>query len=200
MTLYKIGEIVYKKNKNIILESYGTGYLINIANPDRYEVNTKLKLYLMYIYNDYNHSFQIYGFKDFMERALFNDLINTNGIGPKIAINILDKGWKNIAALIGSDDIKELSKLAHVNEKMAKNLVISYHEKWAKINGRDLQGNVKKASNLSDLSQSLKMLGFKEKQISYALSKVDNTDKLEDMIEKSIQLIANKYHEQRPTT
>lgn len=46
MTLYKIGEIVYKNNNNIILESKGEGNLVTICDNSRYSKGEKLK----YIY------------------------------------------------------------------------------------------------------------------------------------------------------
>ncbi|ADE19445.1 Holliday junction branch migration protein RuvA [Mycoplasma crocodyli] len=201
MTIYKFGEIVYKKNKNLILESYGTGYMIQVACADRFELNTKLKMHLAYIYNEFAKTFSIYGFKDYMERILFLDLINVNGIGAKIAMNILDNGWETVADLVASANYETLSKLNFVNEKNARNIILSLQDKWKKIrNVSNSNETAKNINALSDVSESLKMLGFKEKQISYALSKIKISEQLEDMVEQSIKLIANKYHENRPTT
>ncbi|EFF41439.1 Holliday junction branch migration protein RuvA [Mycoplasmopsis alligatoris] len=201
MTIYKIGEIVYKKNKNIILESYGSGFWIQVANQERFEVNSKVKLYLADIFSDFTKSFSTYGFKDYMERVLFFDLINVNGIGAKIAMNILENGWQTVADLIVEGSVETLTKLNAVNEKIAKNLILTYQDKWLKIRGAaNSKETSKNTINLNELGNSLKVLGFKEKQISYALSKIKVTDHLEDMVEQSIKIIATKYHENRPTT
>ncbi|WAM09077.1 hypothetical protein ONA03_01785 [Mycoplasmopsis cynos] len=53
MILYKIGEIVYKNKNNIIFENKGDGYIVNVANVDRFEVGAKCKIFLY----EYNTSF-----------------------------------------------------------------------------------------------------------------------------------------------
>ncbi|MGV2392439.1 UNVERIFIED_CONTAM: hypothetical protein O8I53_05340 [Campylobacter lari] len=90
MILYRIGEIVYKNNSNIIFESQGVGYSLLLPKNDRVEKEQKLKLYLYEIRNEYLQA--TYAFKDFKERLLFIDLIKISGIGPKVAFNILDIG------------------------------------------------------------------------------------------------------------
>ncbi|WAM06750.1 hypothetical protein ONA23_00525 [Mycoplasmopsis cynos] len=47
MILYKIGEIVYKNKNNIIFENKGDGYIVNVANVDRFEVGANAKYFYM---------------------------------------------------------------------------------------------------------------------------------------------------------
>lgn len=124
MILYRIGEIIYKNKSNIIFESQGVGYSFTMPDADRVEVNNKLKLYLYEIRNDY---YQVtYAFKDFKERLLFMDLIALNGVGPKVAFNILNQGWEKVATYISQANIDALVETPYLNPKVARLIVTEY--------------------------------------------------------------------------
>lgn len=194
MILYRIGEIIYKNKSNIIFESQGVGYSFTMPNADRVEVNNKLKLYLYEIRNDY---YQVtYAFKDFKERLLFMDLIALNGVGPKVAFNILNQGWEKVAAYISQANIDALVETPYLNPKVARLIVTEYQNKWSKILSPDKTANISKASNkVLEAKETLKMLGFKSQQIDNALNKVAENNDVELMIEQAIKLMSPNYEQ-----
>ncbi|WBP83855.1 Holliday junction branch migration protein RuvA [Mycoplasmopsis edwardii] len=189
MILYKIGEIVYKNKTNLIFENKGDGYIVNVANIDRFEVGSKCKIYLY----EYNTEFyrNIYGFKDFKERLLFTDLITVEKIGPKVAMNILEKGWEFVANLIVNDNWQELSKINFVSEKTAKFICVELKNKWSKLLDPSIKKDTKEIQNINELSSTLDTLGFKKNQIEFAIKNIKEQKDLDKMIEESITLIAN---------
>ncbi|SJZ45042.1 Holliday junction branch migration protein RuvA [Mycoplasmopsis verecunda] len=193
MKLYIIGEIVYKNKNNVILESHGEGYLLNVAEESRYEVGQKIKMYLYEHRTEYSEC--TYGFKDFKERLLFIDLLSIEKIGPKIAMTILDKGWEYIARLIADDKYQELSTIQFVTEKMANIICVQLSDKWAKIINNADNKRAEKSQMRDELNRTLQQLGFQKSQIDLAMKKVRPKDKLDDMIEESIKIIANETHE-----
>ncbi|UUD36472.1 Holliday junction branch migration protein RuvA [Mycoplasmopsis citelli] len=193
MLLYKLGEIVYKNNNNLILESKGDGHIVVISNESRYQVHDKIKMYFYEYNTEYNKT--TYGFKDFKERLLFIDLISIDKIGPKIAMNILDQGWEYIAELITQENWQEIAKIPFVNEKTARFLCVELSGKWTKIMNRKIKDKSTSQSLLKQLSETLNTLGFKKKQIDFAVSKVDTSKNLEQMIEDSIEIIATNQNE-----
>ncbi|VEU76107.1 Holliday junction branch migration protein RuvA [Mycoplasmopsis columboralis] len=194
MLLYKIGEIVYKNNNNLILECKGEGHIVVISNESRYQVHDKIKMFFYEYNSEYNRT--TYGFKDFKERLLFIDLISIDKIGPKIAMNILDKGWEYIAELISQENWQEISKIPFVNEKTARFLCVELSNKWTKIiNKNKSQSHTSNFSNIKQLTDTLNTLGFKKKQIDYAVSRVDLSKDLEQIIEDSIEIIAKNQNE-----
>ncbi|VEU75787.1 Holliday junction DNA helicase [Mycoplasmopsis maculosa] len=194
MILYRIGEIVYKNNSNIIFESQGVGYSLIIPKNERVEKDQKLKLYLYEIRNDYLHV--TYAFKDFKERLLFIDLIKLNGIGPKVAFNILDKGWEKMASIISLGDFQGLLEANYLNNKNAKLIIAELQEKWKKIIGTDQANkNIKENVNINEVKQTLKILGFKSKQIDNALLNIKHSENIEDMVEEAIKIISTYNYE-----
>lgn len=199
MILYRIGEIMHINAQNIIFESRGEGYSLIVPNSSRFNNNQKVKLFIYEYKNDYNT--QTYAFKDYMERVLFVDLISLTGIGPRIAMNLLDNDWERIANYIALSDVESLSKIPYVQDKQAKLIVVNLQNKWSKIliKNKELAKDSKEINNLNDVVTSLKIMGFKEKQINEAISKIENKGNVEEMIQKSIEFISKQINESRTT-
>ncbi|WP_369027528.1 Holliday junction branch migration protein RuvA [Mycoplasmopsis synoviae] len=198
MTLYKIGEIVYKNNNNIILESKGEGNLVTICDNSRYSKGEKLKLYLYEVKNDYIQ--QTYGFKTFKERLFFTDLISIDKIGPKTAMLILDQNWELVANLIAEGDWKEISKINYISDKSAKLICVELKDKWAKIIQNKEVKKFDDITNIKELKQTLNKLGFKASDIDYAVNNISSTKELDLMVEESINLITTQMHANNQTT
>lgn len=200
MILYRIGEIMHINAQNIIFESRGEGYSLIVPNSSRFNNNQKVKLFIYEYKNDYNT--QTYAFKDYMERVLFVDLISLTGIGPRIAMNLLDNDWERIANYIALSDVESLSKIPYVQDKQAKLIVVNLQNKWSKIliKNKELAKDSNEINNLNDVVTSLKIMGFKEKQINEAISKIENKGNVEEMIQKSIEFISKQINESRTTT
>ncbi|UUM25753.1 Holliday junction branch migration protein RuvA [Mycoplasmopsis agalactiae] len=194
MILYRIGEIIHKHNSNIIFESQGIGYSLILPDPERVEIKQKCKLYLFEIKNEYQYA--TYAFKDFKERLLFVDLISLNGIGPRAAFNILNFGFEKVAALIAEGNAEALIEIPYLNPRMARLIVAELQAKWSKmISSKDAAKINETTNTLSEVKETLKMLGFKTKQIDGALSKISSTDDVEKMIEEAIKLMSTQNYE-----
>lgn len=61
------------------------------------------------------------------------------------------------------------------------------------INPTQAKEAVATANSLVEVKDTLKMLGFKAKQIESALLKINQTSDVEQMIEEAIQLISKGY-------
>ncbi|WP_029513552.1 Holliday junction branch migration protein RuvA [Mycoplasmopsis primatum] len=194
MILYRIGEIVHKNNSNIIFESQGIGYSLIMPDSKRVEAKQKCKLYLFEIKNDYYWA--TYAFKDFKERLLFIDLIGLNGIGPRAAFNILNQGFEKVSALIAEGNINALVEIPYLNIKIVRLIVAELQGKWAKMINPNEANKITKATNIiNEAKDTLKMLGFKSKQIDNALLNVESTDNIEKMIEDAIKIMSNQNYE-----
>ncbi|KKB27018.1 Holliday junction DNA helicase RuvA [Mycoplasmopsis meleagridis] len=193
MVLYRIGEIIYKNNNNLIFESQGIGYNFIVPDIKRFEVKTKLKFYVYEIKNEYYES--SYAFKDFKERLLFIDLISVPGIGPRASFNLLNNGWENTALLIAKGNYEELAKIQYVNNKLAKNIIMELQSKWSKLvdNNKEISKNANNNNNLNEVKETLKMLGFKIAQIDKVIPNLTPNNDVEIMVEEAIRLISNSY-------
>lgn len=208
MEIYKFGKIIHVGKKNVILESRSTGYIYNVANVNKYNVGEVVKMYSYSIYSDYGNQKKSYGFSTFKEYIAFADLIGLNGIGPKISLSILEKDIDSVVKAIATKDVEWLQQINFVNEKAAKNIVFHLSNKYKNLlnlnNKKNNQQNENSHEILDikselkiekELKNNLKMLGFKNHQIDFALNKLNDENHpfsdLEQLIQNAISLITS---------
>lgn len=188
MLLYRLGKIIHVNKKYIIFESDSAGYTINITRAENFEKDRTLKLYIYELSNEYQKT--LYGFTHFKERVLFEDLISINGIGPRIALILLNDGWEKIASLIANGNWETLSRYPYINVKNCHQIIFELQNKWAKFLEKDEKVTSTNIQNISDATETLKMLGFKREQIKYALESANLQDDVETLVENAIKKIS----------
>ena len=201
MTIYKYGKIMHVNTNYLILDHNGNGELIYVPNIERFKKDEVRKVFISSIENEYTKT--TYGFENFKELVLFEDLISLQGLGPKTAISILNEGWEKIINLIADGNKDELEKINYVSIRVANNIVSNYQSKYAKfveklVNGEDWKAKNKVSNSYNNqFEETMKMLGFKTQQIKYALEKIKITENIEQCVEDAIKLISQNQHEIR---
>lgn len=120
MFIYISGDIKeIHKNSLFVETNNGLAFEIFVPCVTRYEVGSKIKLYLFT--QIHNESINLYGFENWDSYKLFKLLNDVNGIGPKTALQIL----KNIdidrfISYVYYSKIEELSKISGVGSKADK--------------------------------------------------------------------------------
>ena len=186
MLIYKYGKIMHVNTNYLILE--------------RFKKDEVRKLFISHIQNEYNNT--TYGFDNFKELVIFEDLISLQGIGPKIAISILNEGWEKIIAMVANEDKEALQEINYVSGKIANNIIFNFKDKYAKFLEK-LEGfetyKMKKVTNnfVTQFEDTMKMLGFKNPQIQYALDKMEINENIEKCVEDAIKLISQNQNEIR---
>ena len=201
MTIYKYGKIMHVNTNYLILDHNGNGELIYVPNIERFKKDEVRKVFISSVENEYTKT--TYGFENFKELVLFEDLISLQGLGPKTAISILNEGWEKIINLIANGNKDELEKINYVSSRVANNIVSNYQSKYAKfveklVNGEDWKAKNKVSNSYNNqFEETMKMLGFKTQQIKYALEKIKITENIEQCVEDAIKLISQNQHEIR---
>ena len=185
--LYQLGNIVSIAKSYFLLESNYTGYVVYAPEIERFELDKFQKVFIYRHKNDYVDVY--YGFKEFKERLFFEDLLSIQGIGPKTGIAILNEGWKKALDLIAFGDWEKLSKMPHLGQRSAKQLVFEFQSKY---NGFLSKKTLNK--NQNELEDTLKTLGFSKTQISLALNNTDENSTIEEMVENAIKVISDEQH------
>jgi len=164
----------------IELDNNGIGYKINTPTPHSFKLLEECKLYVYEHIREDEHS--IYGFKTKEEKELFLKLINVKGLGPKMALPMLALGSiSGIADAINRENILYLKKFPKIGEKVAKQIIL------------DLKGKLETSdaleTELDDVAEALKALGYKQNDIVRVLSMIDKTKKIEDQIKEALKLL-----------
>jgi holliday junction DNA helicase RuvA len=120
---------------SLVLDTGGIGYKIFVSKTEkgRFQApSSTLKLYIDLIIREDAHT--LYGFSSIGERDLFRLLLQVNGIGPKVAINIMSStNAVQLAAALQSKDTKLLSAIPGIGKKLADRLIVELHEKISSL-------------------------------------------------------------------
>lgn len=191
MVSYIIGKITSLNKKTITVESNWTGYVINVTNPELFELGKVRKIYLhkhTSLTNKNSVNEEYYGFVNYDQKEMFLKLLSLNGIGPKTAIQILKNDLSLIKNMILSKDVKGLSACQSINEKIARQMIDNIE-----ISSKE---GFKTNQKISELISALESLGYQKNEIEDVISNKeiigDTSIDLSDLVSNAIKYIAIK--------
>lgn len=195
MIAYLIGEITACLETSVLLEVQGIGY--EIFCPNGYfeeETNKSIKIYIYEHIKEDAHD--LYGFQTMNQKMLFKKLISVSGIGPKVALQILNTYTaEETIEIILSQDIKALSKVSGIGPKTAQRLVLELKDSLSKWQIDSviplLQTPTAEKTYMEDAIEALEVLGYPLSQAKQVVKAVaTHTDTVEEIIKKALSLLA----------
>ena len=141
----------------------------------------------------------LFGFYTSEELDMFKLLISVSGVGPKAAISILSLMTpEKLSLAIATEDAKAISKAPGVGAKTAGRIILDLKDKVAKAfpvmeSADDTPAaaapSAAGTSKMSDAQAALLSLGYSRQEIAAALSKVDTSASLEDIIRLALNVL-----------
>ena len=168
MIAYLSGKIIKKLDKKIILDTGNVGYLIHLSKAitETLEEHQDLDLFIhSHIRED---AFDLYGFSQYEELEFFKQLISINGIGPKVAMEILSVDPEKSKAAIINEDDKFLTKIPGIGPKIAKRIVLELKGKVG-IEALDRPYHKLETDIDDEVMDALVKLGYQPQQVKKAL-------------------------------
>jgi Holliday junction DNA helicase RuvA len=138
------GTIIERDPPRVVVDCHGVGYDVivsayTLAGLPADGEHVTLKIFTHATEN----RLSLFGFLEHEERSLFDLLITVKNVGPSTAIAILSgSSPRDMAALIGREDVLGLTRIKGVGKKTAELLVVELHEKCAELLLRWDAGNV----------------------------------------------------------
>ena len=168
------GTVAEKLSELLVLDVNGVGYGLLVTNEDfgQLAIGQKAKVY---VYEHVKENvYDLYGFCSLESKRLFEQLLDVNGVGPKMALSILGIGNANaVRTAIASGDTKFIQAAPGVGKRVAERVVVDLKDKvgLASSDGATdfLQGPVMQ----DEAVQALIALGFTAQDAVLALQKVD---------------------------
>ena len=166
------GKLFRKRQEEIIVNVNGIGYKIYISlNTYDSLPNINENVSLDTYFNVSEHSHDLYGFANILEKDLFIMLISVSGIGPKTAISLLSAVKPNdFKNRLVAGEVKMLTDLPGIGPKTAKRIIIELKDKFITSDKDDLP--IEETDNNSDAYYALVNLGFKSNNVREIISKV----------------------------
>ena len=196
------GKIVKKSMSAVVLSCGGVGYYAQCpasvagALPG---VGKEATLYTVMSVTENDVS--LYGFATEEQQACFEMLTAVSGVGPKVGLAILSvMEPQRVALAISAGDHKAFKAATGVGPKLAQRIVLELKDKVAKgfVDGISLE-DVAGAASDAPASQSsaqaiaaLVSLGYSQSDAALAISKIDATLPVEEIIKLALRGMAGR--------
>src|SRR5258708_681049 len=124
------GTLLNKHPNQVVVETAGVGYEVNISVPTFSELPANGTEVALHIHTHVREDvIALYGFLRPAEKVLFEKLMTVSGIGAKLAITILSgMAADEMAAAIRSNDLARLTKIPALGNKTAEPKVLELRD------------------------------------------------------------------------
>lgn len=169
------GVVQEKISDLVVVNVHGVGYGLLVPSEDFSKLATgdEAKFYI------YEHirenSYDLYGFTLMDTKVLFEQLLDVNGVGPKMALNILSIGAaEQVRKAIAAGDTKFLTAAPGVGKRVAERVVVELKDKVGLV--ATASDSIFVASTFAEQDeavQALVALGFSVQDAVAALGGID---------------------------
>ncbi len=180
------GKILEKNPPEVIIESYGVGYQVDVPMSTFYnlpDAGSNVFLYIVMIVRE--DAQLLYGFLTKAEKILFLQLLKVSGIGPRTALAMLSSmSTEDLSNAIANGETGLLTKVPGIGKKTAERLVLELKDKIIPT------GPITSLSaGQADIIAALVALGFNEREARGAIKNIpDSVDTSEGIRLALVQL------------
>ncbi len=183
------GVITEKLDDKIIVDINGVGYGVftSLEDYSKVNINETKKLYIYEYVREQAHD--LFGFLEKAALNLFEMLIDVNGVGPKMALNMLSIGTlEDIKTAINEGNIKYLVQASGVGRRVAERVVVDLREKVGPISDLDASSFIGQSTKVTDEAQdALVALGFTSLDAHKALKNIDSKLPTEERVKQALK-------------
>ena len=201
------GSVIYRSKNEVILDVNGVGYQIFISKKISELIVSKQgepeAVHMIITYLDVKeNSLTLYGFIDEKEKEIFKLLISVNGIGPRMAHNILTHlSFEEVISIISDKSFAANIKIPGIGVKKLELISMTLKDKIFKLDSDyftreedSAQGSAPEFTRYEALS-ALMNLGYQRNEAEKIIREVlkqEGSSKLstEEFIRKSLEYIS----------
>jgi len=182
------GTVAEKLSELLILEVGGVGYGLLVTNEDlsQIDVGSLTKIYVHEHIRENNYD--LYGFSSLDSKKLFEQLLEVNGVGPKMALNILGVGSAAaVRTAIATGDTKYIQSASGVGKRVAERVVVDLKDKVGLVSSDGATDFLQGANLQDEALQALVTLGFSAQDAAIALQNIDEKLSTEDRVKRALK-------------
>lgn len=183
------GSIAEKLSSSVVLDVNGVGYELFVTTSDFgvMRVGQEAKFYV------YEHireqSYDLYGFASTRSKEIFMLLLGVNGVGPKMALSVLDLGsLEELSGYIASGQVKVIQTANGVGKRIAERIAVELKDKMGIVSQAQDGGIEPVFSGQTDEAiEALEALGFSGEDAIKALRNVDGKLPTADRVREALK-------------
>ncbi len=171
------GRLLSKHPNQLVVETAGVGYEVNISVPTFSELPANGSEVALHIHTHVREDvIALYGFLRPAEKVLFEKLMTVSGIGAKLAITILSGvAADELAAAIRGNDLARLTKIPGIGKKTAERMVLELRDKVSLTSGTSAPIVPAMSAMEEDVISALVNLGYQRAAAEKALASAIRT-------------------------
>jgi Holliday junction DNA helicase RuvA len=166
------GKLLTKHPNQVIVETCGVGYEVNISIPTFSELPASGSEVALHIHTHVREDvIALYGFLRPTEKQLFERLMTVSGIGAKLAITILSgMAADEMAGAIRGNDVARLTRIPGIGKKTAERMVLELRDKLPAATGASTSTVPALSAMEEDVLSALVNLGYQRATAEKALA------------------------------
>jgi Holliday junction DNA helicase RuvA len=179
------GKVVEVHSDSAVIDCSGVGYEIFASSNTVSDLQGRIgKEVTLAIHTHVREdAFHLFGFLDRNEKQMFLSLLKVNGIGPKLAMNVLSGASTNqIMDMIDNEDVRGLTQLPKVGKKTAEQMILSLKGKLA----RSDKSVSPKIKGRQEISSALVNLGFRPLDVEKVIKDLPTDVDLQEGIRQGL--------------
>lgn len=170
------GKVAEKLGGVVVLDVNGLGYglLVTAEDHDQLKVGESAKLYIYEHIRD--SAYDLFGFSSVETKSLFELLLSVNGVGPRMALNMLSIGSiGEVRGAIAGGDTKFIQSATGVGKRVAERVVVDLKDKVGLEDTADSRALFSSSASATkdEAVQALVSLGYTVGDALNALAGVD---------------------------
>ena len=168
------GLLIEKSPTEVVIETNGVGYSINISlnTFSKLGDDDNIKLFTHQIIKEDSHL--LYGFHDKSERFLFVKLISVSGVGASTARTMLSSlSPSEIISAISKGEVGVIQSIKGIGSKTAQRLILELKDKLNLIQNEDSIDSIH-SNSVKEAISALEVLGYSNKQTSKVVNQIFN--------------------------
>ncbi len=175
----------------VLLEVGGVGYLITVTPRTLAELEPSSVAFL-YVHHHFREDAQtLFGFRQRDERATFEILIGTHGIGPSLAMAILaTHPPAALVDIVATGDLVALTLVPGVGKKTAERLLVELRSRLHLPVLDGVLGPIGTGtSNVADVREALAGLGYSNDEVRDALRDLPSSADAATLLREALRLL-----------
>ena len=186
------GRVAHRSSDAVVVDVNGVGYLVHVAALDHVpprgevvELHTSLQVR--------EDSMTLYGFADRTALELFDLLLTSSGVGPKLALAALRTHRSDVLrAAIATGDVATLTAVPGIGKKSADRLVLELRDKVGAgfdvaPDGVVVDGHAAPSTPLGEVRDALASLGYSAAEVQAAVADLDPDGSVNDLLRRALR-------------
>jgi len=172
----------------VLIEVAGVGYVVHVSPRALAELEPSAPAFLYVHHHIREDAQQLYGFLSRDERATFQTLITTHGVGPALAMAMIATHPPGaLVDIVANGDVASLMLVPGVGKKTAERLLIELKSRL-QVPVLD-PGSGGSSSAVADVREALSNLGYAYTEIRDSLRELPPVDDASALLRDALKLL-----------